>query len=142
MSVENQIDVLLGAVGVAGFIAIVIIATLLSLLVYIYTSIALMVTAKKTRTPKPWLAWIPIVNLALVAMIARKPWTWVFLWLINFVPFIGQILFLVGNIYLWWKVCERRKMHGAVSLLQIIGTLGYIVLVSLTAWRNPNKDKQ
>lgn len=52
---------------ISGMIAL---AVLILIVLYVYTAWALMDIAKKTKTPYPWLAWIPVANLFLMLMIA------------------------------------------------------------------------
>ena len=40
-------------------------------LMYVYISFAFFTIAKKTKTPDPWLAWIPVANLFLIARIGK-----------------------------------------------------------------------
>lgn len=88
---------------------------------YILTSLALMKIADRTKTKNSWLAWIPIANVFLMVFIARKEWFWALgILLIGIIPVIGSLASLVGMIYIWWLICERRKKHGALSLLMLI----------------------
>src|SRR3989338_669868 len=104
------------------FIVLIIIA------VYVYTSLALMTIAKKTKTENAWLAWIPLVNLYLMVQIAKVP-TWTILAiLLLIIPMIGTILFLAVYIWWWWKIAEARKKPGWISLLLIIPLVNLIVM--------------
>jgi len=109
------------------FIVLIIIA------VYVYTSLALMTIAKKTKTENAWLAWIPLVNLYLMVQIAKVP-TWTILAiLLLIIPMIGTILFLAVYIWWWWKIAEARKKPGWISLLLIIPLVNLIVM-GVIAW--------
>jgi len=48
--------------------------------VYVWFALCLYIIAKKTDTPNPWLAWIPIANFYLMCKVAGKPvwWTAIF----------------------------------------------------------------
>ncbi|MFH0961269.1 MAG: hypothetical protein V1820_01145 [archaeon] len=61
-----EMATLLAALGI--FTVFIII---LALAGYIYGSITLMTVARKTKTPRPWLAWIPYGNLYLTSQIAK-----------------------------------------------------------------------
>ena len=50
-----------------------LIALLVFVGLYVYISYSLYAIAKKTNTPNAWLAWIPVANLFLMLMIAKKP---------------------------------------------------------------------
>ena len=67
MSDPRSLSLWLGIIG-ALFIA--------GIILYIYTAICLQFIAKKTSTRYGWLAWIPVANIFLMAMIAKKPWWW------------------------------------------------------------------
>lgn len=51
------------------------------MVLYGYLSFSVQIIARRTDTPNDWFAWIPIVNIFLICMIAKKPLWW-FLWLI------------------------------------------------------------
>ena len=138
MVIENIESGLLAAGFSAAVVSIILISAvvflLLSLLVYIYTSVAIYTLATKLKAKYAWLAWVPIARLALVAMLAKQHWAWVFSVFLNVIPFIGSIAFLGVNIWLWWHICERRKFGGPLSLLQLIPGIGYLILVGIVAW--------
>lgn len=99
------------------------------LLVYIYTAICLYFIAKKTQTENPWLAFIPIANIFLMAMIARQHWGWALgLLLVNIIPFVGSLVSFGIMIYLLWKISEQRNVNGALSLLMIIPVVNLIYI--------------
>jgi hypothetical protein len=52
--------------------------------IYVWLALCLHIIAKKTNTPRPWLAWIPIANIYLMCKVAGKPgwWTAIFCLLI------------------------------------------------------------
>ena len=55
---------------------------------YIYTALALMTIAQKTKTKNPWLAWIPIANLYLMTQIGKVPWWTILFLILSFFPFL------------------------------------------------------
>lgn len=125
----------LGALGsfIAGFF---LLALLIGLALYIYMALALMGIAKKTNTPNPWLAWIPIANFYLIAKMAGKSghWTWLFVGaLIPFVSSIASIAVLIVSIWFFWVIAERIDMPGWTSLLLLIPIINLIVL-GIYAW--------
>lgn len=101
------------------------------LVLYIYTAWAWMSTAKKLKYKKAWLAWIPIANLFLIPILAKKKWTWGFMFLVP----IANIVFW----FIWtWKIFERRKLYGFYSLVLLIpgvGPLLYLISLGFLAWR-------
>ena len=108
------------------------------LVLYVYTAICLMFIAQKTGTKYPWLAWIPIANVFLMAMIARKPWWWVLIILLAYAIAAGSmksgfawfgylliIVVLVFLILIWISICQARNRPGWWVIL------GFIPIVNL-----------
>lgn len=122
---------------IAGFLIFFI---ALALVVYVYSSFALMTLANRLKTGPSWLAWIPFANLALIAKMAKMPWWPVLLILIAWIPVIGQIamIALLVFVIIWtWKVCEARNRPGWWAVLQIIPFVGGIwslVMLGILAW--------
>lgn len=115
---------------VGAFLTAFIIA---GIIVYIYTAIALMTIAKRTKTKDPWLAWIPIANYYLITKIARVPWWTFFAFLLVLIPIIGSIAFLAVTIWWWWKIAEIRKKPGWLAILMIIPIINLIIM-GILAW--------
>jgi hypothetical protein len=136
MTLENNIESLILLVGgLTMFFVILAIVAIIGIIAYIYTSIALYTIAKKLKIEPAWLAWVPVANLALVAMCANRSWTWVFAWFLVIIPFFGWLALVAINVWFWWVIAEKRKISGALSLLQIIQPIGYWVMVGIIAWR-------
>ncbi|MCS7134428.1 MAG: hypothetical protein NZ889_01030 [Candidatus Pacearchaeota archaeon] len=103
---------------------------------YVYHSFAWMTIAKKLKYKKPWLAWIPIVQLFLLPILAKKHWTYGFLFLIPLVNIVFIVICL-------WKIFERRKYPGELSLVfaavmvpfvNIFVLIPVLIIVGLVAW--------
>ena len=122
----------LGALAAMGA-AIVALAIIFFIAVYIYGALALMTIANKTRTKNAWLAWIPIANVYLIVQIAKQEWWQIFALLLYFIPGIGGIAFLAVNAFWFWKISERRKKPGWLGILTIIPIVNLIVL-GILAW--------
>jgi len=120
----NVIPTTLIALGIA-------ILIVFCLSVYIYWAFVWMTTARKLKYKKTWLAWIPIANLFLIPILAKKKWTWGFMFLVP----IANIVFW----FIWtWKIFERRKLHGFYSLALLIPSVGillYLIALGFLAWR-------
>jgi hypothetical protein len=112
-------------------IAVVVIIILLA--VYIYTAVALMAIAKRTKTKNGWLAFIPIANFYLIAVIAKQPWWYMFGFLFAFIPVVGVIGVLAWIIFLWWKVAEVVKRPGWYGILMAIPLVN-LVVIGIMAW--------
>jgi len=129
-----------------GFISGVIFAWILNFLLFliiisvglwIYTSLAMMAIAKKAKHPNPGLVWIPYIGPAIVTIkIAKMPW-WPILLLAGFwIPLAGGLAclaFAVFSIIWLWKTFEAIKKPGFWAVLQIIPIVG-LVLLGIAAW--------
>lgn len=111
-----------------GFVIVLIIGF------YVYTSLVLMTIAKKTRTKDPWMAWIPILNLYLMAKIAKAPWWTLIVMIISvFVPVIGFAISTGIMLWWWWNICKARKKPEWYSLLLLIPIVNLIIM-GIIAW--------
>ncbi|RJQ18232.1 hypothetical protein C4573_00740 [Candidatus Woesearchaeota archaeon] len=118
--------------GMIVFLIIVFIA------LYIYCAFAWMTIAKKLNYDKPWLAWIPIANMFLIPILAKKNWAWGFIFL---VPIVGAVFYFIWT----WNVFEQRKYPGWLSLiilgyiipwLGILFGIAHLVIIGLVAWKD------
>lgn len=123
-------DALLGGLA-AGFL---LGALIVVLAVYIYTSLALMTIAKRTKTEYAWMAWIPILNLYLMSRIAGIHW-WTVLVVIfaGWIPLIGQLAAAAIIVWWWWMIAEKRKYPGFFGILMLIPIVNFIIL-GVLAW--------
>ena len=136
-------------------LSIVLLWMLLVLIaLYLYIAFAWMTIAKKLKYKEPWLAFIPIVNLFLIPILADKKWTWGFIFIVPFVfiplPILCLILIGVAAVFyfIWtWKIFKKRKYPGWLALLPlgrliplpIVGFLfiiAYLVVLGLVAWED------
>jgi len=106
---------IVAAIGLVG----IVMASIAIFGVYIYSALALSTLAKKMGYKKPWLAWIPIVNLFLFPILAGRKWTWGFL---LFVPIINAIFLTICL----WTILEKRGYDGKWGLIG----LGYLFVKS------------
>ena len=63
---------------------------------YVWSSLCLYIIAKKTNTPRPWLAWIPIANIYLMCKVGGKPGWWTAIFCILFILLIPGLIALVS----------------------------------------------
>ena len=131
----------------AGFFILILV---LGVAVYVYMSWALMALAKRTNTPHKWMAWIPYLNLYLIAKIADKNWLPVLILIVPFIlgllsqstiisviSFLFGIAFLVFYIIWWWNICKIRGKPGWWALIMIIpvaGQIWWLIMIGLLAW--------
>jgi hypothetical protein len=105
--------------------------------VYIYMAFALMTIANKVGEPNSWLAWIPIANLYLMVKVAdENPWL-MLLYFAGLIPFVGSLIVIGVNIYIWMKIAERRGFPNWVGVL-IIVPLANLVVPGYIAWAEPS----
>lgn len=123
----------LGTLAALGTIFFVIV-----LAVYVYFAWAWMTIAKKLGYDKPWLAWIPIANLFLFPILAKKDWAWGFIFLI---PIANLVFFFIWT----WNIYEQRKypgwlclapLLGIIPVIGFLGSIAHLVIVGLVAWKD------
>lgn len=128
----------LGAAGaMAGAMLAVVLVSVL--VFYVYFAFVMMTICKKLKYDKWWLAWIPFANLALFPILAKgkqKYWPWVFIFI---VPIANLVFYIIWT----WKIFERRKYPGWLSLivllsfvpiLNMIAGVANLVIWGLVAW--------
>ena len=138
MESEAINELLAGLIGL-GFVAALSIFIIILLALYVYTSFAWMTIAKKLKYKKAWLAWIPIVNGAMILQLGEFHWAWIFLVLI---PILGWIPLIILLIISCWRIFEKRKYPGWFSLAGIIPKVGGIlslVILGFVAWGDRKK---
>lgn len=109
--------------GLGGIMALVgaflVFALIIGVAMYVYMALVLSTIAKKLKYRKPWLAWIPIANIALLPILAGYAWTWVFILLVPLV----NIVFM----FIWvWKIFEKRKYPGWLSLVPLLMVIPFV----------------
>jgi len=129
-----------GMLGV--FVGVALITVLLVLFsLYLYTAIAWMTIGKKLGYKNSWLAFIPIANLFLLPILAKKHWAWGWWFLLPPVYFVLAVIWI-------WQIYERRNYPGALSLLLILwilpiwglGLLVNLIIFGFVAWKNRGKS--
>ena len=135
MAYENLFTGMFSSMSsVAALVGILIVFMfLLMLAIYIYTSLALMKIADRTKTKDGWLAFIPFANIYLMTKIAKVPGWWTIGVLLGFIPFIGGVLFLILATYLWWQIAEKLKRPGWWALLLLIPIVNFVIM-GIMAW--------
>ncbi len=90
----------------------------------VYFSWCLQIIARKTETANDWLAWVPLVNIFYMVMVARKPLWW---GLMLFVPVVN-LAFLVMT---WSAIALLRNKPAWAGYFMVIPVLNYMVLTRL-----------
>ena len=111
-----------GGLGAAGA-ALISVAIIVVIALYIYHAMAWMTIWKKLKHKRPWLAWIPFANVALIFQLGGFHWAWVFLFLI---PVLGWIAIFVMVIIATWRVYEQRKYPGWLALIMLASLIPVI----------------
>ena len=110
----------------------------IGIIVYVYMALAWMTIASKLKYDKPWLAWIPVVNLFLIPILAKKHWAW---GLIFIVPLVNLVFYIIWT----WNIYEQRKYPGWLSLVVILGLIPVIsifaviadfIIIGFIAWKD------
>lgn len=102
--------------------------------IYVYFALAWQTIAKKLKHKNSWLAWIPIANIALMLQLGGFYWAWIFLILI---PVLGWIALFVLVIIATWRIFEKIKYPGWLSLSMILPKVGgiiYLIVIGFVAW--------
>ncbi|MFA5992615.1 MAG: DUF805 domain-containing protein [Candidatus Pacearchaeota archaeon] len=119
-SADSQIFLMLIMVFMV-FIAILVVA------VYVYTSLATMKIAQRTRTKPYWLAWIPCVGQPLVtAKIAKMHW-WPMI-----MGIIGGFLLVLGYLFLVFGLAKVENSYIIFGLLSLL--VGICLLIAFTVF--------
>lgn len=132
--ISELINVLAASEGglMFGLMAMMVVLVF-SLVIYVYSAIAIMAIAKKTKTENGWLAWIPIANIYLITQIAKQP-AWQMLGiLLVLIPFIGTLLLYVLLGFWFWHIAERLKKPSWLGILMAIPVVNLVILGYL-AW--------
>lgn len=131
----------MGLGAVMGLIAgMFVVFLIVAIALYVYSALALMNIAKRTKTPNEWLAWIPIGNLVLMANIAKMHWWPVLLLIAFFIPFVNFLAMIALAVFvmIWlWKICETRGKPGWWAILTIIpfvGGIWMLIMLGILAW--------
>lgn len=109
-----------GAAAVAGVGLFMIVFLLFFAAIYVYFALAFSTIAKKTNTPNPWWAWVPILNIVLLVNIAKKPVWWVVLFFVPVVSIVAAIIVMMG-------VAEACKKPNWWGILMIVPVVNFIV---------------
>ncbi|MFC1691172.1 hypothetical protein ACFL0W_03235 [Nanoarchaeota archaeon] len=114
---------------------------IISLGLYVYFSLTLMLIAKRTHTEYAWLAWVPIVGKPLLSSkIAKMHWWPVLLFIAYIIPILNVIAAITITVYriIWlWKICEKRHRPGWWSILLLIPGVNIIwapIMMGILAW--------
>ena len=122
---------------IALFIGLALVFFIIFIGLYIYSSLAYYMIAKKARLKTPGLAWIPVVGPPIIAYQASKMDWWPWLLLIGIlIPFVRMFAILAFAVFLviWrWKMFEAIKRPGWFALLCLIPIVN-LIIIGIVAW--------
>ena len=137
------VSILAGSMIGSAIVALGLMAILFALAIYIYFAFAWMKIAKDLKYKYPWLAWIPFANVSMIMQLGGFHWAWIFLVLVPMIGWIGVFIIATAAT---WKVFEKRKYPGWLSLAPVIdfapgvtglGTILYLIIIGIVAWKKP-----
>lgn len=110
--------------GGGAFIAIL----LVGLAVASVTIISMWEVFAKAGKPG-WAAIIPIYNMLVLLQIVGRPWWWILLYLLGFIPFVGWIASLVVTIIIYNELIKAFGKSSAFTvLLLLLPFVGFPIL--------------
>jgi len=92
-----------------------------SILFYIYNSLCLSKIAGKTNKAFGWFAWLPILNVFLILMIAKKSFWWFILLLIPLINFVCMVI-------IWMEIARMRDKPAWLGLLMMLPVANFIII--------------
>ena len=132
---QGATDLLVGGAIGALFGTMLVVGILVGIALYVYHALAWQKIAREAKHKNPWLAWIPLANIALILQLGKFHWAWIFLLL---VPILGWIAIAVLCIIATWRVYESRKYPGWFALAPIIPQIGgllHLIALGFVAWK-------
>jgi hypothetical protein len=99
----------------------VLVLLAVSILLYIYNSLCLSKIAGKTNTAFGWFAWLPILNVFLMLMIAKKSFWWFILLLIPLINFVCMVI-------VWMEIARMRNKPAWLGLLMMLPIANFIII--------------
>ncbi len=146
----------------SSFMIMIFLGFVISIPFYVYTSIAYMLLAKRTKTKKEWVAWVPFLRAYLISKIADMRWWPMFFFLpgvVTVISFLMEVrtgllfiffllstvsifVFLIYWIIWHWKIFVKVGRPGWWSLavaLPYIGYFVYLVFLGIAAFGKPKK---
>lgn len=112
----------------------------IGLIVYIFVSYCLMVIADKLKVANSWLAFVPIGNLYIMVKSAGMEGVYTLIFLLAFIPFLGGLVVLAFQIYLWMKIAERRGFESWLGILAIV-PIANLIMPAYFAFSEPGGAK-
>jgi hypothetical protein len=133
----NQVAALLGASSGSG----VLISILIAIALYILVALGTYGTYLKAGPygEPAWAAFVPIYNFIILLKVAGRPKVWGWFLLLNIIPYVGTLAFLVVYIIVANDV-SKSFGHGAgftVGLVLLSIIFWYILWLGSSTYRGP-----
>ena len=113
---------------------------IISVALYVYSSLAYMTIANKLGVENAWLAWVPITNVYLITRMAGMSWAPMLLMAGFIIPIVNVfciIIFTVFSFVWMWKIFEKVGRPGwwvLLGLIPFVGALVLFILLGVAAW--------
>lgn len=126
---------------IALVMAFIVLAVIIGVVLYVYTSLVWYTIAKRLKYKPAWLAWIPIANGAMILQMGKFHWAWIFLVLI---PVLGWIALFVLLVISMWRIFEKRKFPAWLALVPVLGcvpalgflaSIAFLIILGFVAWK-------
>jgi len=131
------------------------------ILIYIYVAYSWHTISKSQKNKYYWISWIPLVQLFLLPLLAKKKWYYGFVFVLPtlflfFPNFKGYdfILFILGIISIYfivswsWLIFEKQNYPGYLSLVVILfivpiidvfAFIAYLIIIGFVAFKKRKK---
>lgn len=118
-------------------LVVIAISTVVSIALYVFMSWAYMIIAKKLNMENAWFAWVPVLNLILMAQIGDiNPWTL----LLIIIPFVNVFYLIYFLVVSSMKMSEKLGLDKYLGLLMFVPVVQYVFLGYL-AWGKYEKKQ-
>ncbi len=97
---------------------------ILTVFCVLYFSWCLNVIAKKLGVADDWMAWIPVLNIYYMVVIARQPAIWA---LLMFIPLVN--LYIMVRV--WMEIAELRGRPRWAGYLMLVPVLNFMVMTRI-----------
>ncbi len=148
MALDLQNLFALSTPGLASLIAIsFMLALIVSIVLWVYTSLAFTAIGRRAKISYPGLSWIPFTGPLITTFRISKMHWWPWLLLIGLlIPVLNIAAFVIFAIfaYIWmWKTFKAVKRPGWWALIPIgniipviglVFSIAFFVLVGIAAW--------
>lgn len=120
----------LGVLGAGAMIFVFIISGAVALLSYVFMALAYMKIAKKLGMGNAWWAWVPVLNMILMAQMGDiNPWTL----LLVLVPVVNVFYLIYFMVVSSMKTAEKLGLDKFLGLLVLVPVVQYF-FIGYMAW--------